>query len=435
MSIFQSVIGVGLDILLLLYIMKYYKCKYNKIVVACYCLIYMTAVIILNNLMGASIFRLPIYCFFVWLFIVSFYEETTRLLSIKLAVTYFVIMQIAELLMLCIIIVLGDYSLYEDVLSGNDTRTILIILITKIISMIVAILLDRLRKERRQKNLVSVAILFPLVVVSIVLIINTKLLLEIKDNKLLITVIFTTSLILFVAVSYAIFFEYYESTKEREKYIEKLVVQNKQQYKLFQEKMLNDQKIRKMYHDMKNHISYLRYCFEKAYIEKGTEYANGLLDQLSTYNVSIHTGNGMLDCLISEMQQKCSMDNIIFKMDINLHEQCFMNDFDVCTLFGNILINAYEATMRLENHENKEIVFKMGVIDSFIVVKISNYILPDKNTKSYLFKTSKSDKENHGLGMKNIDDIVNKYGGIKKISIVGELFILKVIFPAQQLTK
>lgn len=428
MDILVSAIGVGLDIILLLYMMKNYRYKVNKIFVMCYCLAYMISVIMLNNVMGSGILRLPIYCFLVWLFITIFYEETTALLAIKLTVIYFVIMQASEMVMLGCIIFLGDYSLYEEALQGDFVRTILIILTTKSISMIFAMLLGRLR-SKKQQYIVSIAILFPLIIALLVLIINAKLLLEIKNDKLIINIIFTTGLIMFVAMSYAVFFEYYEKAKEREKFIEKLVLQNKQQYKLFQEKMLNDQKIKKMHHDMRNHVLYLRYCFVSKDLEKGVDYSNNLLNQLSSCNVSYHTGNGMLDCLISEMLQKCNESEITFDMEINLPGQCFMSDFDICTLFGNILSNAFEATMRLDDHKNMPIIFKMSVIDNFLVVKVTNHTLIHKKDDPIMFLTSKPDKLNHGFGLKNIDDVIKKYKGIKKISVDMDVFTIMIMIP------
>lgn len=428
MEILNSAIGVGLDIILLLYMMKNYKYKFDKIYILGYCLAYMISVIVLNKVMGSGIFRLPIYCFLVWLFIMLFYEETTALLAVKLTVIYFVIMQVSEMFMLGCIILLGDYSLYEEALQGDFVRTILIILITKSISMIFAMLLGRLR-SKKQQYIVSIAILFPLLIALLVLIINAKLLLEIKNDRLVINIICTTGLIMFVAMSYAMFFEYYEKAKEREKFIEKLVLQNKQQYKLFQEKMLNDQKIKKMYHDMKNHVLYLQYCFINKDLEKGLSYSNNLLNQLSACHVFNHTGNGMLDCLISEMIQKCKETEITFEMDINLPGQCFMSDFDICTLFGNILSNAYEATMRLDEHKNKPIIFKMSIIDNFLVIKVTNHTLIHKKGDPNIFLTSKLDKANHRFGLRNIDDVIKKYGGIKKISVDIDVFTMMIMIP------
>ena len=141
-------------------------------------------------------------------------------------------------------------------------------------NFLLAALEGRYKNRREKHDIRSIVVLFPLMIALFALAINTTLILNIKDDKSIMMVIFTTSLIIFSSMSYTVFFEYYEKSKEKAELIEKLVLQNKQQYKIFQEKMSNDQKIRKMYHDMKNHILYLRYCFENGHKEKGIEYTS-----------------------------------------------------------------------------------------------------------------------------------------------------------------
>lgn len=106
-----------------------------------------------------------------------------------------------------------------------------------------------------------------------------------------------------------------------------------------------------------------------------------------------------------------------------------MSDFDICTLFGNILSNAFEATMRLDDHKNMPIIFKMSVIDNFLVVKVTNHTLIHKKDDPIMFLTSKPDKLNHGFGLKNIDDVIKKYKGIKKISVDMDVFTIMIMIP------
>ena len=124
MEILESVLGIGLDIILLLYLLKDYKCKFGKNAILCFCVIYLFLVMILNNVLGSSIFRLPIYCSVVWCFIWVFYEEITRKAALKLTALYFVTMQISEMLILGSIVWLGDYDLYEKVVNGNSANTL-----------------------------------------------------------------------------------------------------------------------------------------------------------------------------------------------------------------------------------------------------------------------------------------------------------------------
>ncbi len=46
-----------------------------------------------------------------------------------------------------------------------------------------------------------------------------------------------------------------------------------------------------------------------------------------------------------------------------------------------------------------------------------------------MFLTSKPDKLNHGFGLKNIDDVIKKYKGIKKISVDMDVFTIMIMIP------
>ena len=82
--------------------------------------------------------------------------------------------------------------------------------------------------------------------------------------------------------------------------------------------------------------------------------------------------------------------------------------FDITTLLGNILQNAFEAAIkadvpriRVELVEHKEEIF----------IVVSNSVAKRINTKTDFFMTFKKDRENHGFGMKNIVATVEKYHG------------------------
>ena len=52
-----------------------------------------------------------------------------------------------------------------------------------------------------------------------------------------------------------------------------------------------------------------------------------------------------------------------------------------------------------------------------------------------MFLTSKPDKLNHGFGLKNIDDVIKKYKGIKKISVDMDVFTIMIMIPIPWLPK
>ena len=432
MRAFHGIIGVVLDVLLMLLFMKNYRLKYNHLITSIYCSGYCIVVFLVNNLAGSAGFRILLFCVLIGIFIHFFYCDIQFIQTLKLLVSYFVLMQIAELLVISGIVLLGTQAIMHD-----DILYIGVIFGTKMLNMVFIIFWNRhCKSENKKYSLFTTGLnMIPLGITVVALIMSTKNLINLGHNisrKVYFDNMAILVLIIFAAMSYVVFFDYYESYRNKEKIIERLTLQNKQQYELFQEKMYNDQKIRKMYHDMKSHTSYLKYCLEKQQSADGIKYADNILDQLDSFDTIYHTDNGMLDCLLNEMRKKCDKAGIHFEVNINFSRGCFMTDFDVCTLFGNILENAYEASMQLDSAVDMPIIFKMDNIDNYIIIKLTNYMKPRVNANSSNFlATTKADKENHGLGLKNLEDVLNKYNGTKKISIDDNLFVLKIMIPVQ----
>ena len=63
------------------------------------------------------------------------------------------------------------------------------------------------------------------------------------------------------------------------------------------------------------------------------------LNKIETY---IDTGNKFLDIILNDKYKKALKYNISIDIDANLKLTNWIDDFDLCTLFGNLLDNAIE---------------------------------------------------------------------------------------------
>ena len=70
----------------------------------------------------------------------------------------------------------------------------------------------------------------------------------------------------------------------------------------------------------------------------------------------------------------------------------------------------------------------MGKENDQIFIRVQNYVSPDEEIK---FETYKEEKEEHGIGMKFIEYLVQKYHGKSEVEIDGKenLFIVEVKIP------
>lgn len=108
-----------------------------------------------------------------------------------------------------------------------------------------------------------------------------------------------------------------------------------------------------------------------------------------------------------------------------------MNSMDICSLFYNLILNAVEANLKIE--DKRFIKLYIANIKNNVLIKIVNPI--DENFNLDIIKenkTTKEDKENHGFGLITINNIISKYNGNIDYSIhdqylIADITILNVL--------
>lgn len=197
------------------------------------------------------------------------------------------------------------------------------------------------------------------------------------------------------------------------------IAQLERQYAYYQDKQRDEEKIRSLYHDMKNHLLLL----QKQQGQGNIQLTESLLSQISDYESYYHTGNDFLDVIIRDKVQKAQDNGIDFKCTIQFSEGAFIQPLDISTIFGNALDNAIEASMKLPQEE-RLITVKSGRIQDTLVVVFEN-----RFCDSVTPKTSKSDAFLHGFGIPNIRRAVGKYAGECTIHDNNGKFIMKIMIP------
>lgn len=109
----------------------------------------------------------------------------------------------------------------------------------------------------------------------------------------------------------------------------------------------------------------------------------------------------------------------------------FMQPQDIFIMFGNALDNAIEYLRQVDDVGKRLIYLRVNTVNEMSVVNIENYydgeLRFDENNE---IETSKSDKANHGWGLKSIRYIVEKYNGTVSVNVDNNAFVVTAIFPA-----
>ena len=123
---------------------------------------------------------------------------------------------------------------------------------------------------------------------------------------------------------------------------------------------------------------------------------------------------------------KMDTDKLFFPQDLKIH------NYDIGVILGNALDNAIEACKKLKEKEhNADVFIRFTSMQkgNLLVIKIENSFdgkLLQKPKSEYPI-TDKTDKENHGMGLANIKNTVEKYHGAMDFKVNGKIFILSIM--------
>lgn len=199
------------------------------------------------------------------------------------------------------------------------------------------------------------------------------------------------------------------------------------QHNYYLEKTKSEERVRSLYHDMKNHLLVL----EGQGTDAAKQMARELRAQIADYEDYIHTGSPFLDIILRDKAEKARENHIAFSAAVDFGGMDFIEPLDISTLFGNGIDNALEASEKL-SEERRVILVKAGRIQNFFSLLIENNCLQenqDINTGNVRGRTTKGDSFLHGFGIPNMKKAAEKYGGQMTARCENGKFTLKVLIP------
>ena len=206
-------------------------------------------------------------------------------------------------------------------------------------------------------------------------------------------------------------------------------IQAKNQLEMYRSISENFDNQKRKTHEYKNQISCIESLLDKKQYSKLEEYVKKIYGSLNNEPDAINTNNVIINAILNTKYQEADAKGIVFVFRVNDLSELKINDEDVVTILANLLNNAIEAC---ETCEDKKVIrFKFVKEDDMIIIAVKNTFNYDVVYENGEIKSTKiSNVEEHGVGIKNVIKIIEKYGGAYVIEDKNKEFYFSIIIPA-----
>ena len=182
-------------------------------------------------------------------------------------------------------------------------------------------------------------------------------------------------------------------------------------------------------HDYRNHIQTMKAYAAVGDWEAIRHYLDLLDEDLTTVDTIIKTGNPMTDAILNSKISLAKAKDIAVTADAHIPVKLSFSEIDLCCIIGNLFDNAIEASMKLPP-EQRLIRVYMDMKNTQLYISFTNFTAGKKLRKEgKLFRSTKG--EGHGLGLVNIDAIVDRLEGYISRNSEDGAFTTEILLPQQ----
>ena len=208
-----------------------------------------------------------------------------------------------------------------------------------------------------------------------------------------------------------------------QQYDNKLLKQQVQMY----ENQLNviiqtENQVKSFQHDMKHHMNEIKLMAMQHKDTSIQKYIDCMAQYIQNPEEIVSSGNMEIDSLLNYMLRKAK--EVLDKVNVEIKiPREVKGMFDINIILANLLENAIEAA---STTTEKLLNVNLSVSKGLLKIRIENSYKSTIFEETKGLQTTKKDKKNHGIGLKNVQQIVDKHNGTMEIK-TESLFCITII--------
>lgn len=313
-----------------------------------------------------------------------------------------------------------SYNLFIKFIPEKNIRAFTNIL-SNVLFFILVLILERISSNNRDSKMSRLHWLAIFMIpVSSIMIVITAFVSKYNSMATIVNVSLLLGINFLVFYLYDAMIQYYN-----DKYEKVLLKQQNEayanQFNLIKESSEN---IRMLRHDMKNHIYTMQYMLQNDKKQELLHYLNHTYDYIDVSTEYINSGNAEVDSILNYKIYEAKKLGATVEATVNISSDIKISSFDLNIILGNLLDNAIEALYKSNDKKLQiEIVLDRSVLYISVINSFDGYV--EKNNEKLL--TTKKEFYNHGLGLRSVENVINKYNGKLDLDYNDKAFTVNIL--------
>lgn len=183
----------------------------------------------------------------------------------------------------------------------------------------------------------------------------------------------------------------------------------------------SQQKTREYRHDLRHHMQYLSSCIENGQLQRAQTYIQEICSEIEANKVIIFCENEAANLILSAFAERAKEYSVPMQIKAQIPKQLHVSECDLCVLLSNALENALHACQMMK---------EKGTIEVSAFMKNKKLFLEIKNSCNpgvvFVHGIPTTGQPGHGIGVRSICALVERYEGIYTFAEEAGQFILRV---------
>lgn len=331
-----------------------------------------------------------------------------------------------------IMIVTARYNNIDILEDSTDLIGVLVIIASRIILFLLLITVKRISVIKK-KNVIDMSnkewlqfLIFPIFTLITVIVMTNSMITSYHEDIVNVYYVIAIVLIVLNMVVFHLINEILENS-QRIREADVLKQQSIGQLELYNSLRKNYDIQRKRTHEYKNQIMCIDSLLKKKNYNKLEEYINSIFDKLDGQLDMVDTNNEVVNAVINAKYYEALQNDVLFILKINDLSHIKVSDEDIVTILSNLLDNAIEAAGQCDI-DKRTVGIKLLYEDDVLSIAVSNsYKTELEIMEDGYMRTIKDDKEQHGLGIRNVVATLEKYNAEYIIDYKNGEFVFSII--------